>query len=75
MMPTHLTPTITITLRVRGSGTDDYGIATVTIPCSAIDWSLADAPRDRITLDDIYQVDLDVGRPGETRGTDTWDRS
>ena len=75
-MPVHRTePTITVTLRVRGSGTDDYGIARVAIPCSRIDWSLADGPRDSIGLDDIYQIDLQVGRPDEGSQTDTWDRA
>ena len=66
--------TITVRLRIRGAGTDDYGIAKAAVPVSAIDWSLADAPRDRVGIEDIYQVDLEVGRPGETPVTDTWDR-
>jgi hypothetical protein len=67
--------TITITLRVRGAGVDDYGIVKLEVPVSDIDWSLADAPRERITLDDIYELDLQVGRPGETPAMDTWDRN
>ena len=67
--------TITITLRVRGVGRDDYGVAKVVIPGSAIDWSLADGPNDRFDIDDIYQVDLRVERPDKPPGTDTWDRA
>lgn len=67
-------PIITITLRIRGAGADDYGIARVGIPVSAIDWSLADASRERVTLEDIYQLDLAVGVPDEKPETDTWDR-
>ena len=67
--------TITVTLRVRGGGTDDYGVAKIVVPASEIDWSLADAPRERIALADVYQVDLAVGLPDETPETDTWDRA
>jgi hypothetical protein len=67
--------TITVTLRVRGAGVDDYGIVKLEVPVSEIDWSLADAPRERIALEDIYQVDLEVARHGEAPETDTWDRS
>jgi len=73
-MPADDSPVITITLRVRGAGDDDYGIATVEIPASGIDWSLADAPREHFTIGDVYQLDLAVGRPGERSETDTWDR-
>ena len=66
---------ITVTLRIRGLGTDDYGIAKITFPCSEIDWSLADGPRDRVGIDDIYQVDLHVEQPDDTSRTDTWDRA
>jgi hypothetical protein len=65
---------MTIRLRIRGAGTDDYGIAAVDVPASAIDWSLADAPRGRVTLADIYQVDLAVRRPCERPELATWDR-
>ena len=68
-------PVITVTLRIRGAGADDYGIARVVVPVGDIDWSLADAPRDRVGLDDIYQVDIAVRRPDETPETDTWDRA
>jgi hypothetical protein len=47
----------------------------IEVPASSIDWSLADGPRDLVGLDDIYQVDLAVGRPGEQSETDTWDRA
>ena len=67
--------TITITLRVRGAGVDDYGIVKLEAPVSGIDWSLADAPRERITLDDVYEVDLQLDRPGDALQTDTWDRA
>lgn len=67
--------TITITLRVRGAGVDDYGIVKLEVPVSRIDWSLADGPRDTVTLDDIYELDLQFGPPGGTPETDTWDRS
>ena len=73
-MPADDSPVIEITLRVRGAGADDYGIARVGFPVSAIDWSLADAPREHFTIGDIYQLDLAVGRPGEKPETDTWDR-
>jgi hypothetical protein len=65
-----MTGTISIRLNIRGAGDDDYGIVRVEIPVSDIDWSLADRPRDDIDIDDIYQVDLQVGP-----GSDTWDRS
>ncbi|MBI5486488.1 MAG: hypothetical protein HY905_04070 [Deltaproteobacteria bacterium] len=68
-------PVLVITLRVRGPGAGDYGIAKVRIPCSDIDWSLADGPRDCVGIDDIYQVDLRVERPGEDARSDTWDRA
>ena len=66
---------IVVALRIRGTGTDDYGIMRIEFPAAGIDWSLADAPRDRITLADVYQVDLAVGRPDEKPQTDTWDRA
>ncbi len=66
---------VTVTLRIRGRGADDYGVARVVIPCAAIDWSLADGPNDRFGIDDIYQVDLQVQRPGEPPRDDTWDRA
>lgn len=65
---------ITIRLNIRGGGDDDYGFVLVEIPVSNIDWSLADKPRSRITLADIYELVLQVGRPGETPETSTWDR-
>jgi hypothetical protein len=74
-MPTEENHVIIITLRIRGNGTDDYGIAKVALPVSGIDWSLADARRDAITLDDVYELDLQVGNPDGTPATDTWDRS
>jgi hypothetical protein len=66
--------TITVTIRVRDSGTNGYGVIHVEIPASMIDWSLADSPRDPITLADLYSVDLAVGRPDEEPDVDTWDR-
>ncbi len=66
---------IVVTLRIRGAGTDDYGIMRIEVPASSIDWSLADGPRDPVGLDDIYQVDIAVRRPNATPQTDTWDRA
>jgi hypothetical protein len=66
--------TITVRLCIRGAGDDDYGVANIEVPASGIDWSLADGPRNRITLADIYQVELTVHRPDERPETDTWDR-
>ena len=74
-MPADSNPVITVTLRIRGAGADDYGIVRIAVPASQVDWSLADGPRDRVTLADIYQVDIAVGRPGEPPDTDTWDRA
>jgi hypothetical protein len=66
--------TITVTIRIRGVGSDDYGVVRVEIPASSIDWSLADGPKDRIGIDDVYQLDLRVERPGDRPESDTWDR-
>ncbi|MBN1772541.1 MAG: hypothetical protein JXB32_14825 [Deltaproteobacteria bacterium] len=67
--------TIAVRLCICGVGDDDYGIAGIEVPAAGIDWSLADGPRNRITLADIYQVELTVLRPDEWPETDTWDRA
>jgi len=68
-------PNITVTLRVRGAGADDYGVARLEVSVTEIDWSLADAPREQLALADIYEVVLAVGLPNESPETDTWDRA
>jgi len=74
-MPAGSDPVITVTVRIRGNGADDYGIVRVEIPGPSIDWSLADGPRGGVSLADIYEVDVAVGQPGERPETDTWDRA
>lgn len=66
---------ILVTLHVRGAGSDDFGVVTVCIPLTEIDWSLADAPRKRIGMEDVYELDLRLELPGEEPATATWDRS
>jgi hypothetical protein len=68
-------PAITVRLRIRGGGDDDNGILTAEFSIADIDWSLADAPRERVRLADVYQVDISVGLPDQTPETDTWDRA